>query len=415
MREVFVIGVGMNRFGKYPGATVGEMAGEALAKALKDAGITKDEIEAVYFSNSFWGMYSDQHSIRGQVALRPLGIGDIPVINTENACAGASTAFYLGCLAVASGMTDAVLALGAEKITHENKAYSLRAYTACTDVGNAAGQLALMMELNGRYALGGAGDQQAAGQGRSIFMDIYSLSCRMHMARYGTTQRQLAVISSKNHYHGSLNPLAQIQREMTVDEVMADPPVSYPLTRAMCSPVGDGAAAAVLCSSPFLKRLSGPRPVKVRCCVLGSGKDRPLEEEDIGARLSKRAYDLAGVGPENIDVAELHDATAFGELLQTEALGFCAPGEGGRLAESGATRLGGKIPINTSGGLESRGHPVGASGLAMIHEVVTQLRSEAGRRQVEAARLGLVENGGGNIGYEEAAMTISILEKVRRF
>lgn len=401
----------MNRFGKYPDGTVKGMTAEAVQKALTDAGAGKKDIEAASFSNSFWGMYSDQHSIKGQVALRPLGIEGIPVINTENACAGAATAFYLAFMAVASGMFDLVLAVGAEKLTHENKSFAFRAYTSALDVETAAAHIKMLMDPDKEAAVKVPGDQAPPGQGRSIFMDIYAAACRMHMSRYGTTQRQLAVIASKNHFHGSLNPLAQIQKDMTVEEVLADPLVSYPLTRSMCSPVGDGAAAALLCSGGYLKKLAGARPVKVRACVLGSGMDSPLEGEEIGVRLSRRAYRLAGVGPEDIDLAEMHDATAFGELLQTENLGFCPRGEGGRLAESGATRLGGRIPVNTSGGLESRGHPIGASGLAMVHELVTQLRGEAGPRQVEGARLGLLENGGGNIGLEEAAMVLAILEK----
>lgn len=411
MRDVYVVGVGMNRFGKYPDGTVKGMTAEAVQKALTDAGAGKKDIEAASFSNSFWGMYSDQHSIKGQVALRPLGIEGIPVINTENACAGAATAFYLAFMAVASGMFDLVLAVGAEKLTHENKSFAFRAYTSALDVETAAAHIKMLMDPDKEAAVKVPGDQAPPGQGRSIFMDIYAAACRMHMSRYGTTQRQLAVIASKNHFHGSLNPLAQIQKDMTVEEVLADPLVSYPLTRSMCSPVGDGAAAALLCSGGYLKKLAGARPVKVRACVLGSGMDSPLEGEEIGVRLSRRAYRLAGVGPEDIDLAEMHDATAFGELLQTENLGFCPRGEGGRLAESGATRLGGRIPVNTSGGLESRGHPIGASGLAMVHELVTQLRGEAGPRQVEGARLGLLENGGGNIGLEEAAMVLAILEK----
>jgi len=244
-------------------------------------------------------------------------------------------------------------------------------------------------------------------------MDIYSAFCRWHMERYGTTQEQLAVIASKNHFHSSMNPYAQFQKEMSVEEILAGRPVSWPLTVPMCAPIGDGAAAAVLCSSDFIKRRGNGRVVKVRASVLGSGTSRPIEaeSEDIAVRLSRQAYEKAGVGPEDIDLAEVHDATAFGELHQTEALGFCRPGEGGRLAESGATRLGGQIPVNTSGGLESRGHPIGASGLGQINELVTQLRHEAGPRQVKACRLGLAENGGGNLGFEEAAMGIHILER----
>jgi acetyl-CoA acetyltransferase len=243
-------------------------------------------------------------------------------------------------------------------------------------------------------------------------MDFYGIAARWHMSKYGSTQKQLAVISSKNHFHGSLNPLAQIQKDMTVEEVLRDKPISYPLTRSMCAPIGDGATAAILCSGKYLKKLDQARPVKVRASVLGSGTDRGLEGEDIGQRLSQKAYDIAGVGPKDINIAEVHDATAYGELHQTEALGFCREGEGGLFAESGTTKLGGKLPINTSGGLESRGHPIGASGMAQIHEIVTQLRGEAGRRQVEGTRLGLTENGGGTLGFEEASMTIHIFEKV---
>jgi acetyl-CoA acetyltransferase len=182
---------------------------------------------------------------------------------------------------------------------------------------------------------------------------------------------------------------------MSVDEVLADKPIAYPLTRSMCAPVGDGAAAAIVCSEKYLKKLSAARPVKIRASVLGSGTDRDLDGEDIGERLAKQAYEIAGLGPEEISLAELHDATAYGELHQTEAMGFCPMGEGGIFAASGATRLGGRQPVNTSGGLECRGHPIGASGLAQIYEIGLQLRGEAGKRQVDGARIGLAENGGG--------------------
>jgi acetyl-CoA acetyltransferase len=260
----------------------------------------------------------------------------------------------------------------------------------------------------------GEDDQEGAGQTRSAFMDVYAGMSRWHMATYGTTQRQLAFISSKNHFHSSLNPYAQYQKEMSVEEILTARPVIWPLTVPMCAPVGDGSAAAILCSADFLKKMESPRPVKLLASVLGSGTDRTIAEEnqDIGLRLSRMAYEIAGIGPDDIDLAEVHDATAFGELHQTEALGFCGAGEGGPFAESGATRLGGKTPINTSGGLESRGHPIGASGLGQINELVTQLRHEAGSRQVQACRLALAENGGGNLAYEEAAMGIHILERV---
>jgi acetyl-CoA acetyltransferase len=227
------------------------------------------------------------------------------------------------------------------------------------------------------------------------------------MSRYGTTQKQLAMIAAKNHHHGSLNPDAQYRMDMTVEEVLADRLVSHPLTRAMCAPMGDGAAAAILVSGDYLRRLTDARPVKVRASVLASGSTRPGGREKSAVQ---KAYQMAGVGPEDIDTAEVHDATAFGELAQTESLGFCGEGEGGPYAESGATKLGGARPINPSGGLECRGHPIGATGLAQIAEIVYQLRGDAGERQVEGARLGLTQNGGGFIGNGEAALAIHILE-----
>ncbi|MDI7253190.1 MAG: thiolase family protein, partial [Actinomycetota bacterium] len=213
-------------------------------------------------------------------------------------------------------------------------------------------------------------------------------------------------------YHGSLNPLAQYRKNMSVEEVLEDVLVAYPLTRSMCAPVGDGAAAALLCSERALKRYPEARPVRILASALASGSLPDSGLEPIGKRLSKTAYEMAGLGPGDVDVAEVHDATAFGELLQYEELGFCPEGEGGPFAESGATRLGGKLPVNTSGGLECRGHPIGASGIAQVYELVTQLRGEAGPRQVEGARIALAENGGGFIGMGEAAMCIHILERV---
>ncbi|HPI93797.1 MAG TPA: thiolase family protein [Deltaproteobacteria bacterium] len=412
MDSVYVIGVGMIRFGKYLDGSVRAMAGEAVDLVLADAGIKKSDIQAAFVSNTFWGMFANQHSIRGEVMLWDTGIQGIPIVNCENACAGASTAFHLGYTAIRAGMYDVVMALGSEKITHQNKAMSLSAYATCMDVENFESHINMIMDISKKIDFKMPEGETPPGEGRSIFMDAYAMGARWHMKNYGSTKRQLSVICSKNHYHGSLNPKSQFQEAMTVDEVFNARPVTYPLTVPMCAPVGDGAAAAILCSESFLKKLNGVRPVRIRASVLGSGTDRGLEGVDIGERLSKKAYEISGFGPDDIDLAELHDATAYGELHQCEAMGFCAAGEGGILAESGATTLGGRIPVNTSGGLECRGHPIGASGLAQIHEVVQQLRWEAGKRQVEGARIGLTENGGGNLGVEEASMTIHVLERV---
>ena len=411
MNNVYIIGLGMIRFNKYPDRDVRDMAHEVTQLALQDAGIQAVDLQSVYFSNTFWGMFSNQHSIRGQVIMRSMGIEAVPVTNVENACAGASTALHMAYTSVRAGMADVALVVGSEKISNPEKALSLGAYASCMDVANFQKQLDRFTEINNSLKISIPTDQTAPGEGRSVFMDVYAMGARWHMDRYGSTQQQLATICAKNHWHGSLNPMSQYQITMTAEEVLADKPVAYPLTRSMCAPVGDGAAAAIVCSEAYLKKLKIPRPVKIRASVLGTGRDRELDGEDIGERLANQAYEQAGVGPADIDLAELHDATAYGELHQTEAMGFCALGEGGPYAESGATSLGGKQPINTSGGLECRGHPIGASGLAQIYELGLQLRGEAGQRQVENARLGLAENGGGNIGVEEAVMGIHILEK----
>lgn len=247
----------------------------------------------------------------------------------------------------------------------------------------------------------------------SPFMDIYGHNARQHMQRYGSTIEQLATIASKNHFNSTLNPNAQYQFAVPVEKVLTDRVVSWPITRSMCAPIGDGAASAIVCSEDVVKRLGlQTQAVRIRASILGTGKARPygFDEPEIGERLANMAYEKAGVGPQEINMAEVHDATAYGELRQAENLGFCPKGEGGLLAESGATALTGRIPINPSGGLTSRGHPVGASGLAQIHELVTQLRARAGKRQVSQARLAMAENGGGALGVEEAAMCIHILE-----
>ncbi|MBC7231036.1 MAG: thiolase family protein [Actinobacteria bacterium] len=419
MDDVYIIGVGMFRFGKYPEKSVKQMTQEVLESLLADCPVEKKDIEAAWFSNSFWGIVTGQHSIRGQVALTPLGIQGIPVMNVENACAGATSAMNGAYLGIKAGAYDVALAIGVEKMYNpEDKQAMFEMFMSNTDVEFIRGILEAFKADEQRKAAEAAASgegtaKSGGGGGRSPFMDIYAMAARMHMEKYGTTQRQLAVIAAKNHYHASLNPLAQYQVNMTVEEVLNDRPVAYPLTRAMCAPMGDGATAALLCSGKALKRFPGARPVKILASVLTSGGIPESGEMDlIGTRLSRQAYEIAGVGPEDIDVAEVHDATAFGELLQTEELGFCGEGEGGPFAESGATKLGGKLPVNTSGGLECRGHPIGASGIAQIVELVTQLRGEAGKRQVEGARLALAENGGGFIGTGEAAMCIHIMERV---
>jgi acetyl-CoA acetyltransferase len=245
----------------------------------------------------------------------------------------------------------------------------------------------------------------------SVFMDIYASLARQHMRLHGTTARQIAAAASKSHHHATMNPLAQYRHDMSVDEIMNDKIVAWPLTRAMCAPISDGAAALVVCSQDALARFGRGRAIEVMASALVSGSNRA--HDDLGRHLGKvaadKAYRQAGIGPDDIDVAEVHDASAYAEILQTENLGLCAAGEGGPMAERGDTRLGGRIPVNTSGGLVSKGHPIGATGAIQIHELVLQLRGEAGARQVADARFAAAENGGGFFGVEEAATVVTIL------
>lgn len=418
MRDVYVLGVGMIPFGKHIDESIKDLTAGAVGAVLADASIDQSELDAVWFSNAGWGMATGQHCIRGQVALAPLGIGELPIMNVENACAGGSSAFHGAYLGIAAGAYDVVLAVGAEKgfggaATGSGSTRDFSGFLAGTDVEvtvKLIEQIQAEAEAK-RAAMEERGEVKPGGGGaRSPFMDLYSAGARAHMERYGTTERQLAVIAAKNHHHGSLNPNAQYRMSMSVDEVLDDRLVSWPLTRAMCAPIGDGAAAAILVSADALNQLRAPRAVRIRASVLASGRppgsDAPHRPDAIA-----RAYEVAGLGPDDIDVAEVHDATAFGELAQTEHLGFCPEGEGGPYAESGATSLGGSRPVNTSGGLECRGHPIGASGLAQITEIVTQLRHEAKGRQADGVRIGLTQNGGGFIGTGEAATAVHIFER----
>jgi acetyl-CoA acetyltransferase len=269
-----------------------------------------------------------------------------------------------------------------------------------------------------KEALGSMKSSQPGGNGagekRSLFMDVYAAAARSHMARYGTTARHFAAIAAKNSVNGSLNPRAQYQEPHTVDEVLASPVIAAPLTRLMCSPIGDGAAAAIVVSEDYLAHLRRrdvvmPRPIRIAASVLGTGRDRAADDPDPVTEVARRAYEQAGIGPEDVSLAEVHDATAPAELMIYEELGFCPVGHGGRLVDAGDAALGGRRPVNTSGGLIAKGHPVGATGLAQIVEVVDQLRGRAGCRQVANARVGLTENAGGAVRGDPAAVAVHIL------
>jgi acetyl-CoA acetyltransferase len=402
-----IAGVGMTKFGKHLDSGLKALGGEAVQAALADAGIDARQLEVAYVGNAAAGLVTGQESIRGQVILRSLGIGRIPVINVENACASASTALQQACGAVSAGQFDVALALGVEKLTHPDKAKSFAAFSGAVDVEALAGILA---ELRRAAAEGGARAASAgAGEKRSMFMDLYAAVARAHMKRYGTTVEQFAGIAAKNSQNGSLNPRAQLREAMSVAEILAAPMVAEPLTRPMCSPIGDGGAAAVIVSARRARELGIRRPVRVISSVLHSGWDHGMDEPGTVEVCAREAYEEGGIGPNELDVIECHDATAPAELLAYESLGLCGKGEGGKLVDSQMTWLGGTIPVNPSGGLLRKGHPVGATGLAQIVELTEQLQGRSGPRQVHGARVALAQNGGGNIGIDAAAMCVTIL------
>ena len=412
MEEIYVVGVGMTPFGRLLDKDIKTLTGAAVQAALDDAGLRKEDLQGAFFGNASQGHMDGQQRIRAQIALREAGIGRVPVVNVENACASGSSAFALAVMQVRAGAADVALAVGAEKMFSTDKAQMFSVFDSAWDVSRAD-------EIRDRLLQMGHGVEVPEGSTSpkpySVFMDVYAAFARSHMRRWGTTQRQLAAVAAKNHAHSVHNSLSQYRTSYTIDEVLAAAPITYPLTLPMCSPVSDGAAAAIVCNGAALARLNidRRRAIRVLASVVQSGSDRSDDDYALHctALASKRAYEIAGVGPDDVSVAEVHDATAMGEIIQTENLGFCAFGEGGVIAERGDTRIGGRIPVNPSGGLESKGHPVGATGLGQIHELVAQLRGEAGARQVEGARVALAENGGGLQGIEEAAAVVTILSR----
>ncbi|MBR9866401.1 MAG: thiolase family protein [Oceanospirillales bacterium] len=409
-QNAYIAGIGMTHFGKHIDRGLKSLTIEAVNTALKDAGLEGKDLEAAYMGNAAAGVIVGQVCIPGEVALREIGIGRIPVINIENACASASTAFNQACTMITSGLYDVVLATGAEKLFHEDKLKTFSVFTGAVDVENlAAVQQGIM---NKARAAGMDVDMEGAGSKRSIFMDIYASMALEHMSKYGTTQAQFAAVSAKNSYHGSLNPKAQYREQLSVDQVMAAPAIAYPLTLPMCSPIGDGAAAVVLVSERKARQLGLKNQVRVASSVLRSGWDTVVEDElNITETCATEAYEEAGIGPQDLSCIELHDASAPSELIYYEYLGLCKKGEGGRFVEDGHSRLGGRVPVNTSGGLLRKGHPIGATGIAQIVELTEQLRGTAGNRQVEGARIALAENGGGYINDDAAALVVSILTK----
>lgn len=415
MTDVYIVGSYSSAFGKFPDRSFKDLTREVYLGVLADAGLANgNDIGMAWFGNC--GMWTDgQGSIRGQVCLTPLvreGLFPerVPVINVEGGCATASIALHGAWKDVLSGQTDLSIAFGVEKTFNPANPEKTKAlFDGGIDQYDPEEWLTY-------YAAAGeaSGKPFEPGPGRTIFMDTYAMQAAWHMRTHGTTERQIAMACAKNHNASVHNPKAQYRFALTVEEVLADRPVSWPLTRAMCAPIGDGAAAALVCSGAWLARQPAAvraRAVRIAASTMTAGKYRRLDEPGLSKLAAENAYKAAGVTPQDIDFAEVHDATSFCEIYQSEMLGFCAIGEGGRLVESGATTLGGSIPINLSGGLVSKGHPVGATGLSMIDELMLQLRGEAGPRQVGGARIALAENGGGVMGFDEAACSVMILQK----
>jgi len=364
VRDVFAAGTGMTLFAKQPGRSLKDLAAEAVREALADAGLDVGDVQACWFANAVAGSITGQEMVAAQVTLRPLGLGGIPMFNVENACASASSAFHLAWQSVASGMCDVALAVGAEKMTHPDKARSFAAIGGSIDVEQVP---------------------DAQPSDRSFLMDLYAGAAVEYMEATGATVQDFAEVVVKNQRHGALNPLAQYGGELTVDEVLASRPIVWPFTLLMCSPISDGAAAAVLVAAP------APGSPRVAASVVRSaGSALKVSEQ-----AAQAGYEMAGLGPRDLDCVELHEAAASAELALYEQLGLAAPGDGPALIRSGATRLGGSCPVNISGGLLARGHPIGATGLAQITEAVLQVRGRAGARQVQGARVALAQNAGG--------------------
>lgn len=402
---VYIVGVGMTKFGLYPDRSIKMMVREAVELCLADASASPADVEGLYFGNVGQALLEGQAAGPGQIALRPLGFQEAPITNLESGCASSSSALWLAVMQIRAGMADITMAVGAEKLSTDDVARRESVFLGGFDVHDREG---VFREL-ARYSEGI--DCPPVDGPRSPFMDIYGHWTRAHMRDFGSTQLQLAHIASKNHWHSTMNPLCQFQRPFTVEEVLAGRPLAYPLTVPMCSPYSDGAAATLVCSARGVEKLGAKgSAVAIRSLVQVSGSDRDYRDWDrhITKVAADRAYEEASIDPSEIDFAEVHDATAFGELINSENLGLVPRGEGGVAAINGETKLGGRIPINPSGGLESKGHPLGATGLGQIHEVVTQLRGRAGERQIEGPRLGITENGGGLYGIEEATAVVGI-------
>jgi acetyl-CoA C-acetyltransferase len=373
MREVAIIGVGINDWGELWDLSLRTVWAQAALAALSDAGV--DHVDSVTVGCMSGGLFVGQEHV-GALLADELGIAGVPATRVESACASGGAALRTGFAEVASGLADIVLVTGVEKMTD------------CS--GDEA-----------TAALATAADQETEVFFGATFPGLYAMMARAHMAKHGTTREQLAAVAVKNHHNGTLNPHAQFRREVTIEGVMGSTMVAEPLTILDCSPITDGAAAVVLADLETARRLAHGRPI-VKVSGVGFATDRMAlhNRKDIASleavqAAAQKAFAMAGRKPSDVKVAEVHDCFTIAEIMAVEALGFCPQGEGGKFTEAGCTDLGGPIPVNASGGLKAKGHPVGATGVAQAVEIATQLRGEAGARQVEGARIGLTQNMGG--------------------
>ncbi|MBP7779974.1 MAG: thiolase family protein [Burkholderiaceae bacterium] len=411
-KDIYIVGVGMTQFGRHLQSTVASLADDAFQAVLKDAGITRQDIQRAFYSGVTQSPLQGQHAIPGQVVFAHLGLVGLPVYNVENACASGTSAFQLAVQSLRAGDCDVALALGSEKMNIADKKRSIALFEGGWDVSQAEENAARLLALGEGVEVpeGSESDRPY-----SRFMAIYAAMCRFWMKNFGTTQRQIAAVAAKNHMHSVHNPLSQYRQAFTIEEVLAAAPITYPLTIPMCSPLSDGAAAVIVCTEEGIKRLgiNRNRAIRVAATAIATATPRSPKAFDqaVCLRAGRMAYEKAGIGPQDINVVEVHDASAMGEIMAIEYLGLTPMGGGGAAAEAGELSIGGRIPVNTSGGLESKGHPIGATGLGQIHELVTQLRGEAGARQVEGAKVALQENGGGQVGYEEAVVTVNIFTR----
>lgn len=381
MTDVHVIGVGMTPFTRSTDASLTELASDAAYWSLKDAGIDARSIGAGFFANVLGPQLTGEVTA-GQHVLATIGISRIPVVNVENACTSGSTAIWLAVNAIRAGATDVAIVIGAEK-----------------------------MSVPGLGLLSSGSEELETLLGL-VTPASFALRARRHMIEFGTTARQMAMVSVKNRNHAIHNPLAQYRNSVTVEEVLASPMIADPITRLQCCPIANGAAAVILASSRKAREMK--RSIRMDASVLCSGSyQNPVDlvrwESDY--RGAKLAFEQAGMGPQDLDVIECHDAFSIAEIMHCEALGLCAPGAGGAMVERGETALGGRIPVNVSGGLLSRGHPIAATGCAQVVELTQQLRGEAGARQVEKARTGLAQCMGGDQAGDAKSCTVIILSK----